>query len=539
LSPDEPVVAVVGAGITGLATAHRLLHPGPPGADDQSATSAASPAGGAPAVVEGPADEGARPRVVVVEADDRPGGKILTDTIDGRPLEAGPDAFVAGPGADARQHALALCHELGLSDQLISPATGRAFILVSGRLCPLPPGQVLGVPTTLGALRALRRAGLIGPRGLARGSLDLVLPPRVARGDDQTVAELIGHRFGTEVLSRVAGPLVGGIHAGSADGLSAAAVTPQLLAAARSGRSMMRGLQAARPRRTSADGAGSGGPHQAAPRESQSAAGQQSPRQGFFSLAGGLSVLVERLAETIREAGGELLTGAPALALSRHDGRWRLDLTGGRRVVADAVVLAVPAFSAASLLEHHDRSLSSLLGTIDYASVTLVTLTYPEAAVAHPLDGAGFLVSRAAPLLRPQTRAPLLTACTWTTKKWPYTKRPGEVMLRASTGRDGDDRALDMTDEELGAAVHAELAPLLGLSAPPTRTIVRRWPHSFPQYRVGHLSAVARLEEAAGRLPGVVLAGAAYRGLGIPACIAQGQEAAAKITAHLGVVVPG
>jgi oxygen-dependent protoporphyrinogen oxidase len=112
-------------------------------------------------------------------------------------------------------------------------------------------------------------------------------------------------------------------------------------------------------------------------------------------------------------------------------------------------------------------------------------------------------------------------------------------MLRASTGRDGDDRALDMADEELVAAVHAELAPLLGLSAPPSETIVRRWPHSFPQYRVGHLSAVAQLEEAVGRLPGVVLAGAAYRGLGIPACIAQGQEAAARVTAHLGVVVPG
>jgi oxygen-dependent protoporphyrinogen oxidase len=393
----------------------------------------------------------------------------------------------------------------------------------------------------LRSLRGLRRAGLIGGRGVARGSLDLVLPQRVASGDTETVAELVGHRFGTQVLSRVAGPLIGGIHAGSADGLSAAAVTPQLLAAARSGRSMMRGLQAGQSGQTSADGAraGSGGPRDAAAGEGQARDGQQPPRQGFFSLADGLSVLVERLAGTIREAGGEVRTGAPALTLSHRDGRWQLDLAGGGRVVADAVVLAVPAFSAASLLEPHDPSLAILLGSIDYASVTLLTLTYPEAAVAHPLDGTGFIVSPGISLLRSQARAPLLTACTWTTKKWPHTRRPGQVMLRASTGRDGDDRALEMTDEELTAAVHAELAPLLGLSAPPTETIVRRWPHSFPQYRVGHLSAVARIEEAAGRLPGVVLAGAAYRGLGIPACIAQGQAAAAKVTADLGVVVPG
>ncbi|MBO0713279.1 MAG: protoporphyrinogen oxidase, partial [Acidimicrobiales bacterium] len=484
MSPDDRVVAVVGGGITGLSAAHRLLSAGPAGA--------------------GPGPIASPPRVIVVEADDRLGGKIRTEAIGGRPVEAGPDAFLSGSGEGARGEALALCRELGLSEQLISPATGRASILLWGRLHPIPPGQVLGVPTSLAALRALGRVGLISPLGVARGSLDLVLPRRVGDDEAETAGELVGHRLGTEVLSHVVNPLVGGIHAGNAGHLSAEAVTPQLLAAARSHRGLMRGLGAAPSGR---------------------------PRQGFYSLAGGLSLLVDRLADAIRNGGGELWTGAPVLALSRQDGRWRLELGSGREVIADAVVLAVPAFSAAALLEPHDRSLSALLGTIDYASVSLVTSTYPEESVAHPLDQAGFLVSAARSRLRPTAPVPLLTACTFTTSKWPQTKRPGQVVLRASTGRSGDDRALQMTDDELTAAVHAELAPLLGLSAPPTETVVHRWPRSFPQYRAGHLQTLARLEERAGRLPGLVLAGAAYRGLGIPACLAQGQEAAGVVTA--------
>lgn len=492
MSPDDRVVAVVGGGITGLAAAHRLLSPEPPGV--------------------GPGSTGTTPRVIVLEADDGLGGKIRTDTIGGRPVEAGPDAFLAGSGEGGRGQALALCDDLGLSGQLISPATGRAAILLRNRLHPIPPGQVLGVPTSMAALWSLRRVGLIGPLGVARGSLDLVLPGRPAGGDAQTAGELVGHRLGTEVLSHVVNPLVGGIHAGNAGHLSAEAVTPQLVAAARSHRSLMRGLAAPSPGR---------------------------PRQGFYTLAGGLSVLVDRLAEAIRNQGGELRTGAPVLALSRQDDRWRLELGGGRQIIADAVVLATPAFAAAGLLEPHDRSMADLLRTIDYASVSLVTSTYPEESVAHPLDMAGFLVSPARSRLRPRAKVPLLTACTFTTSKWPHTRRPGQVVLRASTGRSGDDRAFEMTDDELVAAVQAELAPVLGLSGPPTETVVHRWPRSFPQYRAGHLQTLARLEEAAGRLPRLVLAGAAYRGLGIPACVAQGQHAAAAVTARLGAVVPG
>lgn len=524
MSPGDRVVAVVGGGITGLAAAHYLL---PSGAADAEAPGP----DGQPRSAPPPRLGGRPPKVVVMEAGDRLGGKIATREMSGLALEAGPDAFVVGSG-----HALALCEALGLTDQLVSPATGRAYILVSGKLRPLPPGLVLGVPTSLTALDSLRRVGLISRRAVARGALDLVLPRRTPMDDVASVAMIVGRRFGTEVLSRVVSPLVGGINAGDTRRLSAAAVTPQLLAAARSHRSLMRGLQAA----AASPGAPTGaeGSSSASPVSAPLAGGR--PRQGFFSLAGGLSVLVDRLAEAIQCRHGELWTAAPVDALARHGDRWRLGLGDGRQVEADAVVLAVPAFSAADLLEPHAQELAGLLRSIPYASVTLVSLTYPERSVAHRLDGAGFLVSPATSALRRRAgAAPLLTACTWTTSKWPRSKRPGEVVLRASTGRFGDDRALQMTDDALVGAVHEELAPVLGLSAPPSEARVHRWPASFPQYLIGHLSTVSRIEEAVTRLPGVALAGAAYRGLGIPACIAQGQEAARKVTAGLGALVAG
>jgi oxygen-dependent protoporphyrinogen oxidase len=481
---SEPTVAVVGGGITGLAAAHRLVCP----------EGGQSPAGD-------------RPRVVVLEGSGRLGGKILTEDVGGVALEAGPDAFVSGSG-----HALALCEKLGLADRLISPATGKAYICVSGALHPLPPGLVLGVPTSLGALRALVRGGLLSPRGAARAALDLVLPAsQVGDGDTDTVAKLIGARLGDQLLTRVVGPLVGGINAGDASRLSAAAAAPQLLAGARRHRSLMRGLR----------GAISGG---------------GAPRQGFYSLDTGLGALADRLAEVIGQAGGVVQVRARVVSLSRHGPRWLLELDGGRRLAADAVVLAVPAFGAAELLEPHAPALAGLLREIPYASVSLVSLVYPENAVAHPLDGAGFL---APPLPRRGSGpAPLLTACTFTTTKWPRTKRPGTVVLRASTGRFGDDRALEMDDDDLVGAVHAELSPVLGLASPPVIARVSPWPRAFPQYLPGHLALVSRIEEAARQLHGLALAGAAYHGLGIPACIAQGQAAAASVAAGLPAVVP-
>ncbi|MGH9225804.1 MAG: protoporphyrinogen oxidase [Acidimicrobiales bacterium] len=423
-------VAVVGGGITGLATAWFLRQAG--------AT------------------------VTLYEAGERLGGKIQTGDLDGVPVALGPDTFLARV-----PWAVDLCRDLGLGDELVAPATGKAYVWTRGRLRPLPAGTVLGVPARLGPLA---RTGIVSPLGMARAGLDLVLPrPRL--GHDPSVADVVGARFGAEVVDRLVEPLIGGIHAGRADRLSLASVAPQVAEPAAASRSLMRGLLEA-PQEP-------GGPL-------------------FLGLRGGLGRLVDRLAE--RLDGVDVRLGSPVSELP-----------------AGPVVVTVPAPAAASLLP----AAAGDLRAIEYASVATVTLAYLFDALPGSLDGSGFLV--------PRVDGRLTTACTWLTSKWPELAASGRVLLRASAGCMGDDRAMALDDATLAARLHAELADAMGLRREPEEALVTRWPLSFPQYDVGHAARVARIEAA---LPsGVFVAGAAYRGVGIAACVQQARQAAAAVLA--------
>lgn len=447
----RPRVAVVGGGITGLATAWFLA---------------------------GRAD------VTLIEADARLGGKIRTAELGGVPVEAAPDAFLGRV-----PWAADLCRALGLGDELVTPATSSAFVKVGERLCPLPRGQVFGVPT---ALRPLLASGVLSPAGVARAALDLALP-RTRLGPDPSVADVIRPRLGREVLERLVEPLVGGIHAGRADRLSLAATARPLADAARRNRSLVLGLR------------------------SLPASPPGAPL--FLSLAGGLERLVDRLREVLA-ASATLRPGTRATGLARLEGsRWRLTCQPGPDVDADAVVITTPAAVTAGLLREVAPGAAATIATIRYASVALTTLGYRPSAVGRPLEGSGYLVPRSEGLLH--------TACTFATTKWPALTGSGLVMVRVSAGRDGDDRAGQLDDGELVARLHAEVAPVIGARDRPVTSMVNRWPGALPQYDVGHQARVEAIEAA---LPaGVAVAGAAYRGLGIAACVQQAEEAARRV----------
>src|SRR5205085_6980891 len=171
-------------------------------------------------------------------------------------------------------------------------------------------------------------------------------------------------------------------------------------------------------------------------------------------------------------------------------------------------------------------AVASDLDRIRYASVAVSTLAYRPEDVASALEGAGFLV--------PRVERRLMTACTWSTSKWPALAESGLVLVRTSTGRSGDDRFADLADDELVGALHRELADVIGVRRPPVTSLVSRWPQGFPQYQPGHQRRVDRIRAGlAAALPGVILAGAAYQGLGIAACVRQAEEAAAAVSARL------
>jgi oxygen-dependent protoporphyrinogen oxidase len=251
-----------------------------------------------------------------------------------------------------------------------------------------------------------------------------------------------------------------------------------------------------------------------------------------------MSALVSGLATGLERRGVELRTLVAAEALTRgSDGAWTLATTAGP-IEADGVVLAVPAPVAASLVEPHDPDAAVLERTIEYGSVAVVTLAYPDDGVSLPA-GTGFLVPRGTPSPVAGERDDLLvTAGTFLDVKWPHLKRDGTLLLRASVGRFGDRRPERFDDQALAERVATELGALLALPVGPLATMVTRWPRAFPQYRVGHLLRVSGIEAAVKRLPALAVAGAPYRGVGIPACIASGREAARAVAESLSVGRP-
>ena len=498
MSPTTtPTIAVVGAGMAGLSAAWELI--------------GGSERGGA-----------GTPVVHVLEAGDRVGGKLRSGEFAGRTVDLAADAFVA-----RRPEGTDLCQQLGMADQMVVPGTSGASIWARGRLRAMPDALNVGIPTRWWPLF---RSGILTPAEALAAGRDVVVP-HLAQGmliGDRSVGEIVGERLGRPVVERLVAPLIGGINAGNVDELSAAAAMPVLIAASLQSGSLMHRL--GRLRATAAAST----PDGATP--------------VFRSLQGGTASLPDQLAEQLARRGVTIHTRSPVEAIepagpSRR--RWRLVIggteaahaapgpppDGNRPLEVDGVVLAAPAPEAAVLLVRHLPVAAGLLAAIQYASVAVVTLSVPAGAIRSPLRGTGFLVPRTSTI---DGRQALITGCTYLGQKWPHLARPGDELIRVSAGRFGDDRHRDLDDDQLTASVFGELAAVLDISGSPLDSLVTRWRSSFPQYQVGHLIRVAQIEKAVSDLGGMAVAGAALRGVGIPACIASGRQAAQRVLASVG-----
>ncbi|WP_138962331.1 protoporphyrinogen oxidase [Streptomyces sp. YIM 121038] len=423
-------------------------------------------------------------RVTVVEASDRVGGKLLPGEIEGARVDLGAESMLA-----RRPEAVALAREAGLGDALQAPATASASLWTRGALVPMPKGHVMGVPGDPSAL-----AGVLSEDGLRRVAQDADLAPTEV-GEDVAVGAYVAARVGREVVDRLVEPLLGGVYAGDAYRLSMRMAVPQLYEAARSHASLLDGV-----------------------RELQAlAAARQQTGPVFMGIAGGVGRLPLAVADTVRARGGEILLGTPVQAVRRTPDGWEVR-AGDRLIAADAVVLAVPAPHAARLLDPVSPGAAAELRTVEYASMALMTLAYRRADVSLP-EGSGFLV--------PPVEGRTVKASTFASQKWGWVaeENPDLLVLRTSVGRYGEERDLRRDDGELIDVSRADLRAAVGLTARPVAARVTRWQDGLPQYPVGHHARVARVRAHVGRLPGLAVCGAAYDGVGIPACIASAYAA--------------
>ncbi|MBB5958323.1 oxygen-dependent protoporphyrinogen oxidase [Saccharothrix tamanrassetensis] len=462
-------VAVVGGGISGLVAAHRLR-----------------------------CLLGSSARITVLEQSDRLGGKLRTAEVGGRAYDVGAEAFL-----HRRPEAAELVAELGLAEDLVHPTSAAASIRAGGEVRPIPAHTLLGVPASVEAVRQVLSAD-----GLRRVAAEPALPPIELGGADVAVGALLRERFGPEVGDRLVGPLLGGVYAGHADALGLRATMPQLATALDSG---VGSLLAA---------AATTMPAPPQPR------GRRPPV--FGTLTGGLSSLVARLVEV---AAPEVRLGLPVRGLVRREHDWRLEIgsaTAPRYLDVDGVVVAVPAPAARKLLVDVAPAASKEYAKVEVASMAVVALAFPPGTVLPERSGVLLAEGERFADGTPFTAK----AFTFSSRKWAHLG--GEpVLVRGSVGRHGETAALQRDDEELVAAVRADLAELTGVTAPPVDAVVRRWGGGLPQYGVGHLDVVRGIEDAVADVPGLAVAGATLHGVGIPACIATGDAAAARVAAHV------
>jgi oxygen-dependent protoporphyrinogen oxidase len=442
--------------------------------------------------------------VTVLEGSPRLGGKLSVSEVGGVAVDAGAEALLA-----RRPEGVGLIGELGLAGALETPGTTAAGIWTRGQVRALPRRQFMGVPADFDELGA---TGILSGGGLTRARQDLSLPDS-ASGGDESVTSRVGARFGPEVVDRLVEPLLGGVYAGRCEDLSFEATLPALAHAARGRRSLTQAAASILP---------------PAPPPGQPAAGQPAPPPVFTTLTGGLGTLPAALADA---SGAAVRTSAMVRELARTSTGWRLTVGSAHapeQLDADAVIIAVPGRPASRLLAGVAGAAAAALAEIRYASMAIITLAYPETAFDVPLTRSGFLV--------PAVDGKAVKAVTFSSVKWPHLRRgdPGLHIVRCSVGRLGEDAVLQRDDPELAGLAAADLADATGVRGDPVDVRVSRWGGGLPQYSVGHLDRVARIRAGIAAEPGLAVCGAAYDGVGIPACISTARLAVDQVLAYLG-----
>ncbi len=468
-------IAIIGGGISGLSAAFAL---------------------------EQARQSGAEIQYDLFEAGPRLGGVIQTEEIDGCVVEAGPDSFLS-----EKPWAADLCRELGIGDQLVfsNDDERKTYILVNGRLIPIPDGLMFMVPTKILPVVLSPMFSLNTKLRMAR---EWFHPPHKGESDE-TVASLVERHYGREMVERLADPLLAGVYGGSASELSLRAVLPRFADMEAKHGSLARAMLATRKSMKSmAKNTGKAG---------------AAPRPLFTSLKNGMQQMTDAIVQ--RLPAESLHCKLPVTQIQPRDAGWLVAHQKEERF--DAVILALPAHAAAALLQSASPPLANELESIRYSSSLTVALGYDGRVRSALPPGFGFLV--------PRNEGRRTLAVTFVHNKFPHRAPEDRALLRCFLGGSRDEAVLALGDAQVLEIVKKELAEILSLRAEPLFTRVQRWRSSMAQYGVGHLDRVQRLNHLQEQVPGLALAGNAYRGIGVPDCVREGRDAAARVLGQLGL----
>jgi oxygen-dependent protoporphyrinogen oxidase len=466
-------IVIVGGGIAGLAAAYELQERG--------------------VELDLPIE------LTLIEKESYLGGKIITEIVDGFVIEGGPDTFVS-----TKPWGVALARKLDMEERLMGTdmERRRVFVVRDGKLVELPDGLAMMVPTKFWPMI---KTSLISPIGKLRMGLDFFTPPTEDE-HDESMGAFVSRRLGREAYERLIEPLMSGIYAGDGDQLSLQSTFPFLRDWEREHGSLTRGALALRRKRRAGLRA-------------------NSKQSIFLTPKRGLGEIVDALQAALHTADFRL--GVGIMRLEPVEGGYRLHTSTGEKMQADAVILATPSYASADLLRSVDTELASVLDEIEYVSTATVSLAFDKDGLGHELPGHGYVIPRR------EGREPL--ACTWTSTKFPHRAPDGGALLRVFIGRAGQGEEHIANEAELIAIAKRELAETMGVTAEPRFVRAYQWPDAMPQYNLGHPERLERIEKRLATWPGLALAGAAYRGIGIPDCIHSGEQAAAAVLSHFAI----
>lgn len=438
-------------------------------------------------------EEGQLPyELKLLEATDRLGGKIHTVRDHGFTIERGADSFLA-----RKESGMKLVKSLGLQDQMIRNQTGQAYVLLKDKLHPIPAGSYMGIPVREEPFLDSTLVSEIGKKRVLK-EVKLTKGNHVS---DQSLGSFLRQRFGDELIDNVLEPLLSGIYSGDIDQMSLMATFPNFYELEQKYGSLLKGLRETLPKGQASTG---------------------SKRGQFVSLQNGLATMINALREHIGESTYELQ--AKLKKVEYQERRYLLQMEKGGHYEADAVIMTIPHKNLPPLFP--ESTFLQTLNEIPVSSVANVVFGFDEGSLQTDLEGTGFVVSRKSDFR--------MTACTWTHRKWPETTPAGKVLLRAYVGKPTDQAIVHLSDGKIVDIVLKELNQIMDIKNRPEFSKVTRWKETMPQYTVGHQERLDKIQkEMSEALPGVFLAGSSYGGVGIPDCIAQGEEAVGDVLKFL------
>ena len=469
MSEKKHKVIIIGGGITGLTAAYYL---------QKQAT-----------------QQGLSLEVKLVEASHRIGGKLQTFVKDGFIIERGPDCFI-----ERKQSTSRLAKEVGMGEKLVNNSSGQLFVIVGGKLVPMPGGAIMGIPTEVVPFVTTK---LFSLPGKIRAALDLVIPRSRAK-EDQSLGQFFRRRLGDEVVENLIEPLLSGIYAGDIDQLSLMSTFPQIYQVEQKYRSLILGLRK--------------GP----PASHQKLSHSDNKKGMFLTISTGLQSFADAIEAKLLPQ--TVLKGYRIETLKKYGDTYEVELNNGGKITADSIIVTVPHYTAATIFSDYD--FFNVFKDMTSTSVANVALAFSEDAIQKDIDGTGFVVSRNGDYS--------ITACTWTHKKWPHTTPKGKVLLRCYVGKPGDETVVDLSDDEIIKIAMEDLNKIMKISSDPEFSVVTRWKDSLPQYTVGHKKRIEMVKkEVSKELPGVFLAGCSYEGIGLSDCVDQGEAAVENVLKFL------